>query len=168
MGQVPPRMGEIPKGDSEIVMREDYPVQNAKNPQAIINLLDEKIYEFNSSTIEKHDGMLFAKTVQDEHGAVIAGIAGWTWACACEITLLWVNEGLRRKGIGKKLLMAAEEEAKDKECNIILIRSYSFQAPLFYEQNGYKIEHVIEGFPPGHNYYTLIKTISVRTDLRGQ
>ena len=40
----------------------------------------------------KYDGSLFAKTVNDEHGTLVAGIAGWTWAGICEITELWVDE----------------------------------------------------------------------------
>jgi ribosomal protein S18 acetylase RimI-like enzyme len=61
--------------------------------------------------------------------------------------LLWVSENLRNNGIGKKLLLAAEQEAMVNMCKIILIRSYGFQAPTFYEKNGYKIEHVINNFP---------------------
>ncbi len=158
MGHVPAGMGKVPEGISDINMEEEYSVQNAKDTQAVVNILEDKIFEFNSRTTNKLDGNLFAKIVQDGHGAIVAGIAGWTWAGACEITYLWVEEGLRNKGIGKKLLLAAEQEAKQKNCGTILIRSYSFQAPLFYERNGFKVAHIIEGFPPGYDYYTVIKT----------
>ena len=57
------------------------------------------------------------------------------------------------------LLEAAEVEAKSKRCRTILVKSYSFQAPHFYERYGYKKEHILNGFPEGYNYYTLVKKI---------
>jgi len=56
-------------------------------------------------------------------------------------------------------LKAAEEEAKNKNCSIILIKTYEFQAPGFYEKNGYKIQQLIEDFPKGYKYFTLTKAI---------
>ena len=140
-------------------MKQEYRIEDGKDPENIIKLLDEKIYAYNSNKINRHDGELFSKIVLDKNGNIIAGIAGWTWAGACEITFLWVSEEQRNNGIGKKLLLAAEDEAKRKDCNIILLRSYSFQAPLFYEKNGYKVESIIENFPNGYRYYILEKVI---------
>jgi hypothetical protein len=62
-------------------------------------------------------------------------------------------------GIGKMLLEAAETEAKSKGCVSILVRSYSFQAPHFYERYGYEVQHIVNGFPNGYNYYILLKRI---------
>jgi len=78
---------------------------------------------------------------------------------ACEITQLWVGEHARNQGIGTMLLEAAEEEAKSKVCVTILVKSYSFQAPQFYERNGYRIEHILDGFPEERAHYTLTKSI---------
>ena len=140
-------------------MEQEYRVEDAKDVQSTINLLEDRVYEFNSNKITQNDGAFFVKIVQDENSSVAAGIAGWTWACACEITLLWVSEALRGKGLGKKLLTAAENEAKARKCKTILVRSYSFQAPGFYEKNGYKVEFVVENFPEGYNYFTLKKIL---------
>jgi ribosomal protein S18 acetylase RimI-like enzyme len=125
----------------------------------LIQLLEDKIYEHNSAKINKDDGLLFSRIVRDENKDIIAGIAGWTWASVCEITQLWVDETSRKNGIGKMLLEAAEAEAKSKGCLTILVKSYSFQAPHFYEKYGYRTEHILNGFPDGHSYYTLAKRI---------
>ena len=73
-------------------MKEEYHIEDGKDPESIIKLLDEKIYAYNSNKINRHDGELFSKIVRDENGNIIAGIAGWTWAGACEIMFLWVDE----------------------------------------------------------------------------
>ena len=71
-------------------------------------LLEDRIYEYNSSKLEKYDGHYFARIVRDENKDIIAGIGGWAWAGICEITQLWVDGKFRKNGIGKLLLAAAE------------------------------------------------------------
>jgi len=136
-----------------------YHVESGAHTQQLVQLLEDKIYEHNSRALNKDDGQLFSKIVRGEDKNIIAGIAGWTWANACEITQLWVGENVRKNGIGKMLLEAAEGEAKNKGCLTILVRSYSFQAPHFYEKHGYKVELKLSGFPEGHAYYILVKKI---------
>jgi ribosomal protein S18 acetylase RimI-like enzyme len=140
-------------------MDKKYFIESGEDAHQIIQLLENKIYEHNSTKIRKDDGSLFARIVRDENNEIIAGIAGWTWANICEITQLWVDENARKNGIGRMLLKAAEAEAKSKECRTILIKSYSFQAPLFYEKHGYKVEHILNDYPAGYSYYTLTKRI---------
>jgi GNAT superfamily N-acetyltransferase len=134
-----------------------YQIEIPSNTNEIIQLLDERLYEYNAKTIQKEDGRFFSFIIRGEMGEIIAGIAGWIWANASEITLLWVDEKYRRQGFGEKLLKVSEQEVINAGCTVILIRSYAFQAPSFYEKHGYKIEHVINDFPNGYAYYTLIK-----------
>src|SRR5262245_59167075 len=106
-----------------------YQMEIGTDPYSVIQLLEDKIYEYNSKKINEDNGLLFSRLVRDENKSIIAGVAGWTWASICEITQLWVDVNSRKNGIGKMLLDAAELEAKSKGCQSILVRSYSFQAP---------------------------------------
>jgi len=136
-----------------------YSIEVGIDSQQVIQFLEDRIYEHNSTSIDKDDGLLFSRIVRDENNDVIGGVAGWTWARVCEITQLWVDEKVRGMGIGKMLLEAAEAEARNKGCVTALVKSYSFQSPHFYERYGYKIEHILYGFPEGHRYYTLTKRV---------
>jgi hypothetical protein len=40
---------------------------------------------------------------------------------------------------------------------VILINSYSFQAPAFYQRHGYQLVWQLADFPPGYEYCYLIK-----------
>ena len=140
-------------------MNDTFKIEISEDPVEIIGFLEEKIYEHNSSEINKSDGAFFSRVIRSDKGVIIGGIAGWTWAGACEVTHLWVDESMRKNGAGKLLLEAAEAEAKSKECSTILIKSYEFQAPHFYEKNGYTIKYIQNNFPPGFNYYILTKSI---------
>ena len=140
-------------------MEEKYCIEVEIDSHQVIQFLEDKIYEHNSTTIDKDDGRLFSRIVRDQNNEIVAGIAGWTWAGVCEITQLWVDEKLRKLRIGKMLLEAAEAEARSKGCMTVLVKSYSFQAPHFYERYGYEIEHILYGFPRGYRYYILAKKI---------
>src|SRR4030095_10836990 len=114
-------------------MDNKYSMESGQETLQVIQLLEDRIYEYNSAEIHIDDGRLFSRVVKDMDQEIIAGIAGWTWAGICEITQLWVDGKVRKKGIGKILLEAGEIEAKSRGCHTILVRSYSFQAPQFYE-----------------------------------
>ena len=137
----------------------EFKIKSLEEQEDAIGFLDDMIYEFNALATNQNDGERFTKVIRDENENIIAGISGWTWASVSEITLLWVKEEYRKKGLGKKLLKAAEDEIIKKGCTLILLRSYSFQAPLFYEKNGYKTVYVLDDFPKGFTHSTLVKKI---------
>jgi GNAT superfamily N-acetyltransferase len=139
----------------------DFTVESTENQTEVIQFLDDMIYEFNSKSIGKHDGQIFTKIIRNHNNNIVAGATGWTWAGISEINLLWVNEEYRRKGLGKKLLTAAEDEIIKRGCSTILLRSYSFQAPVFYKKNGYKTVYILDDFPNGYKHYNLVKKITL-------
>ncbi len=137
-----------------------YRIETPADTEKALGWLDERLYEHNSEVTGKIDGQLFSRIAYGEQGEPAGGIAGWTWAGACEISFLWLEKSHRGHGLGTLLMHEAEEHARSLGCSVILLRSYSFQAPGFYEKHGYEIEHVTEDFPPGHRYCTLMKRIA--------
>jgi len=122
-----------------------------------LQFLEDRIYEFNALATKRDNGQLFARLIHDRGGAIIAGLTGWTWARACEIENLWVHRDWRGWGYGSLLLESAEEEARAQGCSVILIISYTFQAPDFYQKHGYRLEWKLADFPPGHANCFLVK-----------
>jgi len=124
------------------------------------NSSEDRLYEFNKAQTGRDDGQLFAVFVRDEQQEIVAGLSGWTWAHACEIQTLWVHPAWRRQGYGQDLLEVAEQEARACGCKVILISSYSFQAPAFYQKYGYELAWQLDDFPPGHQHCFLIKRLT--------
>ena len=122
-----------------------------------LQFLEDRLYEYNSRQIGREDGQLFAFFIRNDQQEVLAGLSGWTWAEACEIQSLWVHPAWRRHGYGRELLAAAEQEALRCGCKVILITSYSFQAPAFYQKCGYELAWQLNDFPPGHAHCILVK-----------
>jgi GNAT superfamily N-acetyltransferase len=122
-----------------------------------LQFLEDRIYEFNSAQTRQVDGEYFALFIRNEQQEVLAGLSGWTWASACEIQTLWVHPDWRGQGYGRKLLESAELQVQSRGCKVILISSYSFQAPGFYEKCGYKLIWQLNDFPPGHQNCFFVK-----------
>ena len=114
---------------------------------ADIRVLDDSLYEYNVEQIGFDDGKGLTIFVRDDTGVIVAGLRGWTWCGACKVERLWVRQGLRRQGYGRRLLAAAEQEARARGCDRIFLDTFSFQAPLFYKKLGFEVIGVTEDFP---------------------
>ena len=122
--------------------------------------LADGLYEFNSTTTGINDGELFNASIEDDAGEIVAGISGHTWGEDCEVTRLWVHESLRGRGVGTKLMRAAEDEAIRRGCRQMVLLTYSFQAPVFYEGLGFKRVGTIPNRPKGHEQYVYLKSLT--------
>jgi GNAT superfamily N-acetyltransferase len=71
-------------------------------------------------------------------GEAISGVWGIILYGWLFIELLYVAEPDRRQGLGSRLLTAVENAAHEKGCVGSWLSTYDFQAPRFYEKNGYE------------------------------
>jgi GNAT superfamily N-acetyltransferase len=113
-----------------------------------VQYLEDRIYEFNASATDITDGEMLGFFVRDGD-RIVAGICGNTWGGACELRQFWVEESRRHCGLGTKLLQAAEQEARRRGCTQIVLMTFSFQAPAFYERRGFEVVATIENHPRG-------------------
>ena len=139
--------------------REEFQIEVEPAP-GDIRFLEDRLYDYNVEQTGLDDGKWLSIFVRDEKGEIVAGLHGWTWCGACRVQTLWVHKDLRHQGFGRRLLAAAEQEARARGCEQILLDTFSFQAPLFYQQMGYEVISVVEGFPRRpHSEYHLRKTL---------
>jgi len=106
-----------------------------------------------------YDKRVLAVFVRDDDGKVVGGCTGftiWNWL---KIDILAVSPQLREKGVGSRLLQAAEQEARGRGCQYALLDTFSFQARPFYEKNGYSVFGELPEFPPGHVRYFMSKKL---------
>ena len=126
------------------------PVLAAANPTPEdVQYLEDRIYEFNSSTTGISDGEWLAFIVR-AGGRIVAGICGSTWGETCELRQFWVEASQRKRGLGTKLFQAAEQEARRRGCTQIVLMTFSFQAPGFYTRHGFEVVATVGDHPRGH------------------
>jgi GNAT superfamily N-acetyltransferase len=124
-----------------------------------VQFLDDRLYEFNVERTGLADGRLFGVFARDEGGRIVAGLFGWTWGACCEIRFLWVDARWRGQGLGRRLLELAENEARARAVEQIVLSTHSFQAPRFYQQLGFEIVGSISDYPAGHQQIHLRKRL---------
>ena len=96
---------------------------------------------------------------RDSTGVVVGGILGhtrWRWLY---IAKLWVDEGARGHGLGRRLMAAAEDLALSRGCTDVSLDTFEYQARPFYEKLGYELFGTLEGYPPGSRQYYLRKRL---------
>lgn len=124
-----------------------------------IHYLEDRLYDFNSAKTGITDGEWLALFVKDETGRIVAGISGDAWGGCLEIRQLWVEEPLRSRGLGTKLLEAAEQEGRRRGCKQIVLMTFSFQAPTFYAKRGFDVVATLDDYPCGHRNLLLRKLL---------
>ena len=124
-----------------------------------VQYLEDRIYEFNSSVTGIGDGEWLAFFVR-ANGRIVAGICGNTWGGTCELRQFWVEESQRNRGLGTKLFEAAEQEARRRGCTQIVLMTFSFQAPAFYEKHDFEVVASIDDHPCGHRNVLMRKRLA--------
>ncbi len=136
---------------------EEFVVETDPRPEQV-QYLEDRIYEFNSGVTGIADGEWLAIFLRDDTGRIVAGICGNTWGGCCEIRQFWVEESQRGRGLGTRLLDAAEREARRRGCTQIILMTFSFQAPAFYARRGFTSLTMVDGYAGGHQNLLMRKT----------
>ena len=97
--------------------------------------------------------------VARENNIIVGGASGFTYLSSLETEVLWVSETCRGQNVASRLLAEIENEARALGCRIAHTTTYSFQAPSFYQKQGYVICGEINGFPDDITLYMLKKQL---------
>jgi ribosomal protein S18 acetylase RimI-like enzyme len=124
-----------------------------------LDALKNAIDEFNYATTGFRDGRHLTAFVRDDDGRMIAGLSGFTWGGYAKVEFLWIAEPHRRAGLGRRLLTAAEDEARARGCDLVVLDTHDFQAPGFYRKLGYEACGRTEGTPRGSGQTLFTKSL---------
>ncbi|GAB2521900.1 GNAT family N-acetyltransferase [Spirosoma aerophilum] len=89
-------------------------------------------------------------------GGIIASLHGWS---ILFIDLLWLDAEYRQMGYGAQLLREAGRLAVQRGCRMIQLDTFDFQAPAFYQREGYECFAILDDFPPGQKRYYFRKVL---------
>jgi GNAT superfamily N-acetyltransferase len=97
--------------------------------------------------------------VKSARGETLGGVLGAIWGGWLQIGFLWVDESMRGKDWGSRLMDQAEAYARERGCHSVLLDTHSFQARPFYEKRGYEVFGTLDDFPKGHQRFYLKKKL---------
>jgi len=141
--------------------RKTFPYEFCIASNAEAEILNDKMDAFIVRQVSYHGDLEISKNyIVKDGGSIVAGIRSCFYLGKCVvITVLFVDEQHRHKGLGSLLLNKIETEAKTAGVSLIHLDTFDFQAKDFYLKNGYEIFAVLDHCPPGHKRYYMKKTL---------
>ena len=97
--------------------------------------------------------------VRDAGDEVVGGLLGefaWGWLF---VKILWLREDLHGRGMGRRLMAMAEDEAAGRRSVGVFLDTVGWQAPGFYAACGYEELGVLEDYPPGFRRHFFFKRL---------
>jgi N-acetylglutamate synthase-like GNAT family acetyltransferase len=141
-------------------MDEEYQIVYVDKPEeAAWGIIGRGLQNYNVQQAGDNKFQRLCFVLRAADGEIVGGVLGevyWEWLF---IDLLWIKDELRGRGYGHRLLTRAEEEARQHGAKNAYLDTFSFQAPDFYKQHGYRVFGELKDFPPGHQRYFFTKQL---------
>ncbi len=113
---------------------------------------------YNAEKMGKQKYKRFAISLR-QGDKIVGGIVGEVWTTVLFIQFFWMEQKLRGKDYGTRLIKAIEDEARKFGATRSYLDTMSFQAPGFYRACGYEEFGSIEGYPGGVTRHWFTKAL---------
>jgi GNAT superfamily N-acetyltransferase len=143
--------------------------ESINNPTIIVTeTIDQQMHdaigsgldEFNDDVIGYADRKALAVIVKDpDTGKVVGGALGRSSLGLLFLDLFYLPPSLRGGGLGTQILQAFEAEGRHRGCRSAVLYTISFQAPEFYERNGWCVFGEIPCDPDGTSRVFMTKLL---------
>ena len=122
-------------------------------------VIENGIAAYSEAYEQKYERVDYLKKLVDKDGGFAAGvIADAEKGGNGFVNALFVEEPLRRQGLGTYLLKEAEKLAKENDAAMILTTAGDWNVG-FFQKNGYLLRGELKDVPKGHDCYELYKMI---------
>ena len=122
-------------------------------------VIENGIAAYSEAYEQKYERVDYLKKLVDKDGGFAAGvIADAEKGGNGFVNALFVEEPLRRQGLGTYLLKEAETLAKENDAAMVLTTAGDWNVG-FFQKNGYLIRGELKDVPRGHDCYELYKMI---------
>ena len=124
-------------------------------------VIENGIKTYSEAYVPTNESVGFYKKIVDKDGRFIAGvIADVDKGEGAFVEALFVEEPLRRQGLGTVLLQEVEKLAKEKGAPMVLTSAGDWNVD-FFKKNGYLLRGELKDVPKGHDCYELYKTLEI-------
>jgi GNAT superfamily N-acetyltransferase len=126
----------------------------------MIEAISGGLDRFNDEVTGYSDRQSLAIILKDpETDSVLGGATGRSSLGLLFLDLFYLPESLRGAGLGTQILKAFEDEGRRRGCRSAVLYTISFQAPEFYEHNGWVAFGEIACDPPGTSRIFMTKSL---------
>jgi len=117
----------------------------------------DRLREYNVATFGRSDRRELAVPLYDPDGKLVGGLTGYTGRGWLYISMLYIPEELRGRGLAGRMLEMAEAEAHVRGCVGAYIDTMNPQALKLYRKQGYSEIGSLKGLTGGHSVTWLEK-----------
>lgn len=128
-----------------------------ENDPSVVDELISGVRQYNVEQIGDEKTQPMTVVARDSDDKLIGGVSGVTIYQNFLINTVWVDEAYRGSGLGSKLMMQAETEAKQRDCLVAQLDTLSFQAPVFYQKMGFDIVGTVPAFSKSPGRFFMMK-----------
>ena len=122
-------------------------------------IIENGIAAYSEAYERKAENYDFCKKLVDKDGKFAAGVIADVDKDAYGfVEAVFVEEALRRQGLGTALLKAAEDFTRENGASLILTNAGDWNVE-FFKKNGYLLRGELKDVPKGHDCYELYKNI---------
>jgi GNAT superfamily N-acetyltransferase len=122
-------------------------------------LIENGIRTYSEAYEPEYENVDYCKKLADQDGAFVAGVtAGVNKGAYAFVDAVFVEEPLRRQGLGTCLLRETEAFAKENGASMVLTTAGDWNVD-FFKKNGYLVRGELKDVPKGHDCYELFKNI---------
>jgi ribosomal protein S18 acetylase RimI-like enzyme len=140
------------------LMHENLLIEYVENPEeSAWGIIGRGVGLYNREKAGENQFQRLCYILRSKNQEIVAGFLGETYWDWFYLDLLWVREDLRGQGFGRRLMDAAEEEARVRGAKNAYLDTFSFQAPGFYKKLGYQVFGELPDYPPGNQRFFMSK-----------
>lgn len=122
--------------------------------------IGRRLRQFNYTHIGEYPATQYIRlNARAADGSVVGGIRAVVALYWLRVEVLWVDEAARGRGIGSRLLAEAERLAREMGARNAALETFEWQAPRFYQKQGYEEVARLEGYAKG--FYLALMTKSL-------
>lgn len=123
------------------------------------DVIENGIRTYSEAYEPEYESVDFYKKLVDKDGRFIAGVMAYVDKGGNGfVHALFVEEPLRRQGLGTYFMQEVEKLAKENGASMILTNAGDWNVE-FFKKNGYLLRGELKDVPKGHNCYELYKEI---------
>ncbi len=122
-------------------------------------VIENGIEAYSEAYEQECESIAYDKKLVDKDGGFIAGVmAGVDKGGNGFVSALFVEETLRRQGLGSFFLQEVEKLARENGASMLLTNAGDWNVD-FFKKNGYLLRGELRDVPKGHSCYELYKVI---------
>lgn len=126
---------------------------------AVKKTIGKGLSAHNKAASGSYNASDFVAGVRDAKGDLRGGFWVEVYYESAFLKWAWVDPRLQRKGLGRALMAACEDEARRRGARNLWLDTFSFQARPFYEKLGYRLFGTLKMGRAGVERYFLSKDL---------